>query len=165
MSNEPKISSARIASGAVILVAGFLSPLLIPWVTASEWSNGVKTVVSGLLAFGIPELFMLFAVAVMGKSGYEFLKARLGGLLQPLAPPDKVSSTRYRIGLVLFCIPLVFGALLPYGVYFFPAMEKLPLWIFILSDLVFISSFFVLGGDFWDKLRGLFDHGTVAAKR
>jgi hypothetical protein len=26
----------------------------------------------------------------------------------------------------------------------------------IVGDLIFIGSFFVLGGDFWDKLRSLF---------
>jgi hypothetical protein len=30
------------------------------------------------------------------------------------------------------------------------------------SDLMFLSSLFVLGGDFWDKLRSLFVHGARA---
>jgi hypothetical protein len=44
-------------------------------------------------------------------------------------------------------------------------MHKVPLWAYIVSDLVFVSSFFILGGDFWDKLRGLFDPGVIAVKR
>lgn len=164
MSSEKSISSARLTLGGVILIAGFLTPLLIPWVTSSDWSPGLKTVVSGLLAFGIPELFMLIAVAVMGKSGYEYIKAKIGSLLKPFAPPDQVSPTRYRIGLVLFCVPLLFGGLLPYAAHFFPSMETLPLWPYIVSDLVFVSSFFMLGGDFWDKVRALFDQNMVVAK-
>ena len=147
------------------MIIGFLSPLLIPVVTASEWSPGVKTVVSGLLAFGIPELFILLAVAVMGKSGYEYIKVKIGSLMKPFAPPDQVSLTRYRIGLVLFCSPLLFGGLLPYAAHFFPSLETLPLWPYIVSDLVFVTSFFILGGDFWDKVSGLFDHGAIVVKR
>lgn len=150
--------------GTVILVAGFLSPLLIPWVTSSGLPVGVKTVVSGLLAFGIPELFMLLAVAVMGKSGYEFIKAKLGSYLKPLAPPDRVSPARYRFGLFMFCIPLVFGIVQPYAAHFYEPLKEVPLWATISSDMVFIASFFVLGGDFWDKLRGLFQHGVVSVR-
>jgi hypothetical protein len=31
---------------------------------------------------------------------------------------------------------------------------------YIAGDLVFLTSFFVLGGDFWDKFSGLFKHGV-----
>jgi hypothetical protein len=32
----------------------------------------------------------------------------------------------------------------------------------IAADLVFVASFFVLGGEFWEKLRALFVHGARA---
>jgi hypothetical protein len=32
----------------------------------------------------------------------------------------------------------------------------------VASDLMFVSSLFVLGGEFWDKLRALFVHGAKA---
>jgi len=28
------------------------------------------------------------------------------------------------------------------------------------GDAIFVASFFVLGGEFWDKLRALFVHGA-----
>jgi hypothetical protein len=31
-----------------------------------------------------------------------------------------------------------------------------------MGDLMFVASFFVLGGDFWDKLRALFIQGAKA---
>ena len=36
------------------------------------------------------------------------------------------------------------------------------LWWHVGGDVVFFSSLFVLGGDFWDKLRALFVHGARA---
>ncbi len=32
----------------------------------------------------------------------------------------------------------------------------------IVGDLLLLTSLFVLGGDFWDKLRSLFVHGSKA---
>lgn len=168
--SEPKenypgeISKSRLFAGAFILVIGFMSPLLIPWVTGTDWPVGVKSVVSGLLAFGIPEVFMLVAVAVLGKQGYEFLKGRVFGFLKRFAPSDTVSLLRYRIGLVMFTLPLLIGWLQPYLADQFTALQELPSWYFMIGDVVFIASFLVLGGDFWDKLSGLFSHKAKIVK-
>ena len=59
-----------------ILAIGFLSPLLIPFVARTDWSIGLKSTISEFLAFGIPEVFMLIAVAIMGKQGYEFTQEK-----------------------------------------------------------------------------------------
>ena len=83
--NEPN-SIARLRLGVVVLSIGFLSPCLIPLVIASDWSASVKTVVSGLLAFGIPELLMFLAVIVMGKPGYEYIKKKAGKYLKRFLP-------------------------------------------------------------------------------
>jgi len=162
--NPQEVSKARLVSGAFILVIGFMSPLLIPLVTDTDWPVGVKSVVAGLLAFGIPEVFMLVAVAVLGKQGYEFLKGKVFGFLKQYAPADTVSLLRYRIGLVMFSLPLLVGWIQPYAADHFEFLHDVPQWYFMIGDIVFITSFFVLGGDFWDKLSGLFSHRAKIAK-
>ncbi len=137
-----------------------MSPLLIPLVTGTSWSVGVKTTVSGLLAFGIPEVFMLIAIAVMGKQGYEYIKGKAFKYLKRFAPADEVSLTRYRIGLIMFSLPLLFGWLQPYLGNYFTFLNKLPVWQYVVGDIIFFASFFVLGGDFWDKFSGLFKHSV-----
>ena len=165
MTNQAEISKPRLILGGVILVVGFMSPLLIPLVTATDWSIGIKTTFSGLLAFGIPEVFMLIAVAVLGKQGYEFLKAKALRYLKQFAPSDSVSLVRYRIGLIMFSFSLLVGWVQPYLGHYFSFLTELPLWSYILGDIIFISSFFVLGGDFWDKLSGLFKHSVKVVKQ
>jgi hypothetical protein len=160
MTEKPATSNGRLILGASILVIGFLSPLLIPLVTKTAWSIGLKTTISGLLAFGIPEIFMLIAVAVMGKAGYEYIKGIALKYLKRFAPADKVSLTRYRIGILMFTTPLLYGWLQPYLGHYFPVLNDLPLWQYIIGDTIFISSFFVLGGNFWDKLSGLFKYSN-----
>jgi len=160
MRTKPKTSNTKLLIGTVILVVGFLSPLLIPLVVDSDMSGTYKKVLSGLLAFGIPELFMIIAVAVMGKQGYEFIKGKALKYLKRFAPSDEVSLTRYRIGLVMFSLPIIFGVLQPYLKLYFPFFENIPtLWTMV-TDIIFVFSFFVLGGDFWDKLSGLFKHSN-----
>ncbi len=158
MTSTPQISKGRIILGATILVIGFMSPLLIPMVTRTSWSVGVKTTVSGLLAFGIPEVFMLIAIAIMGKQGYEYIKGKAFMYLKRFAPADEVSLTRYRIGLIMFSLPLLFGWLQPYLGHYVTFLNKLPVWQYVVGDIIFFASFFVLGGDFWDKFSGLFKH-------
>ena len=160
-SNAPKRS---LYIGGFILVLGFLSPLLIPLVLSSNWSDGVKSVVTGLLAFGIPELFMILAVAVMGKEGYQFLRERVRNWVTKISP-DRISIHRYRMGIVLFSIPLILGFLKPYLAYYIPLLDRVPLTATIGMDLMLLISLFVLGGEFWEKLKGLFKYNVIAVKK
>ena len=150
----------KIIIGGSILIIGFLSPLLIPLVLATSWNDGIKAVLSGLLAFGIPEIFMIFAVAVMGKQGFNYIMRGLGKFLKPLAPPDAVSKTRYTIGLIMFFVPVAFGFLAPYFSSHLHFIEEHEIYYNIGGDVMIFLSLFVLGGNFWDKLRSLFIHSA-----
>ena len=146
----------RFRLGMIVLVVGWLSPLCIPVITATDLPTRWKTIISGALAVGIPEVFTVAAIAIMGKSGYNLIKERIFSFLKKHGPPDRVSLTRYRIGLVMFGLPIVFGWLGPYGAHQIPGYETHRLVISLIGDVMFVASLFVLGGDFWDKVRALF---------
>ena len=152
--------SWRFPVGVGIFVLGFLAPLAIPLVTSSGLSAAWKTMISGALAVGVPEVMMVIATAVMGKEGFAELKRRAGRFVRRYGPPDDVGAARYRIGLAMFAAPLVLALLGPYLQHHLPGYETHPLWWHVGGDLVFFSSLFVLGGEFWDKLRALFVHGA-----
>ncbi|MCD4696749.1 MAG: hypothetical protein K8S16_10970 [Bacteroidales bacterium] len=152
-----KPPTARLWVGIIVLVTGFLSPLLIPLVLSSGFSTGVKSVISGLLAFGIPELFMLIAVGIMGKEGFNYLKRYLSLVLRRYGPPDEVSPIRYRIGLFMFLLPLLVSLITPYFGHKVAFFENSKVTIMLVLHTMLFLSLFVLGGDFWDKLRGLFN--------
>jgi hypothetical protein len=160
--SEPEQSGWRFRIGIAVLVVGWLCPLLVPVVVATDLPTEWKTVLSGLLMVGIPEIFTVAAIAILGKSGFNLIKERIFGFLKRHGPADVVSRTRYRIGLVMFLVPILFGWLAPYGPERILDYEVQNFWVNIVTDLMFISSFFVLGGDFWDKLRALFLHGARA---
>ncbi len=145
-----------------MFVAGFLSPALIPLVAASGLSTELKATLSGLLAIGIPEIGILIAVAIMGKPGYYGMRRRIFAMFKRYGPPKAVSLTRYRIGLVMFVGPMLFGWLDPYALHFITAYEMRELYVAVIGDVIFVLSFIVLGGDFWDKVHALFVHGAKA---
>ena len=152
----------RLIWGGIVFVSGFLSPLLIPLVIASDLTPGFKSLVSGLLALGIPELFMLIAVAILGKAGFSYLKSKIFSWFKKYGPPDTVSLTRYRIGLIFFLVPILLGFVLPYVWELVPFIKQNILIIVISGDVILLISLLILGGDFWDKLRSLFVYKSRA---
>jgi hypothetical protein len=151
---EPK--GWRMSVAIVLVAMSFGSTALIPFVTGSSLSTEMKATVSGLLVFGIPQVFMLMAVALIGKAGLNYLKRRLFGVLKGFAPAQEVSRGRYRLGLVLFVLPFILAFLTPYVVTHLPALSERGFVLGLVGDAVLLTSLFVLGGDFWDKLRALF---------
>jgi len=92
----------------------------------------------------------------MGKDGFNYIKGKVLGFFKRHALPKEVSRTRYRIGLAMFLLPLFFGWLAPYVPDAIPGYEVHRFAVNFAGDLLLLISLFVLGGDFWDKVRALF---------
>lgn len=157
---EQAISKTRFVIGGLLFGGGFLSPLALPLVTGSDLPANWKAILSTGLVAGLPEVGMLLAIAVLGKQGFAQLKKMFFSMFRKVTEPAAVSQTRYRIGLFMFFLPLLTGWLQPYLVHFFPTIASDNLLPFVLGDLVFASSFIVLGAGFWEKIHGLFIHSV-----
>lgn len=105
------------------------------------------------------KVVFVVATAVMGKAGFLALKATV---FRKIAPPVKVSPMRYRIGLVMFILPFIHSLLETWASHMAPQLVQNRLWVDIAMDGLLIASLFVLGGNFWDKLRALFITDAVA---
>jgi len=148
----------RFKLGMILLVLSIAFPILgVPMVAALGLSAATTATVSGAMLMG-GELLGIAAVAIMGKSGYAYIKNRIFGFLKQYGPPAEVSRTRYTIGLIMFTVPIVFGWTAPYASNLIPGYLGNELTYGIIGDLLLLVSLFVLGGDFWDKLRALFIH-------
>ena len=140
--------------GGAVFILGQCATLGIPLVISSELPTNWKTFLS-LLFFGGPEVGILVSTMILGKPGFNSLRGLVSGKLKRYLLPKTVSRTRYRIGLVLFLLPLLHGWVSPYlssllHGYKITRLEAL------IGDLLLIVSLFLLGGDFWEKLRALF---------
>jgi hypothetical protein len=156
-----KPPTARLAAAIPLFLVAIACPFLGATILASELPVGTKAW-AGLLFFPIPEMFDITAIAILGKPGFAWLKSILFGLLGRYGPPAQVSRVRYRIGLAMFVLPILAGWLHPYLVDRFSTFIGPGPIFHVVGDLVFIASFFVLGGDFWDKVRALFVYGAKA---
>jgi hypothetical protein len=146
----------------VFLLGSVGAPLCIPLVTASGLPKAWRATLSGLLGIGIPELAMLAAVAILGKSGYAYVKSRVFAFIKRHGPPAHVSRARYRIGLAMFVAVLAYALVEPYAGRFIPGHTEHRLVFALAGDVLLLISLFVLGGDFWDKIRALFVHEAKA---
>lgn len=157
-SAAPPVGKIRLFMGGALFIFGFLSPFLIPLVTQFDLPTKWKALLSTGLVVGLPEVGMVLAVAVLGKQGFALLKGKLFALLHKHTKPAAITARRYHLGLVLFCIPLLVGWLTPYLARVLPVLsqEQAALLPVILLDLMFASSFLVLGEEFWEKIRRLF---------
>jgi len=162
MEKDPEQPNWRFRTGVIVFVVSWCSPILIPLVTASGLPVHWKTIIAGALAVGIPEIGTILAIAILGKSGFETMKHRIFSFLKKHGPSDRVSLARYRVGLVIFGIPLLFGWLSPYLQKLIPQYDENRILLSVIGDLLLIGSLFVLGGDFWDKIRSLFVHDAIA---
>ena len=153
----------RLKLGVALFGLSIALPVLgVPLVAAMGLSATTVATVSGIMLVGA-EVLGILAVAVMGKSGYAYVKNRVFGFLKQYGPPAEVSRSRYTIGLVMFAVPVVFGWLAPYAADLIPGYPGNELTYAIVGDLLLLVSLFVLGGDFWDKLRALFIRGAKVA--
>lgn len=154
--SEPQLGRTRFIIGATLFIAGFASPLLIPLVVNSGLPSHWKTILSTGLVAGLPEVGMLAAVAVLGKEGFAVLKQKIFSLFHKHTEAVAVGPVRYRVGLVMFTVPIVIGLAQPYLAHSFPVFTFTSLTPIILLDMIFIASLLVLGAGFWDKLSALF---------
>lgn len=147
----------RLILGVAVWIAGWvLGVCLIPVVNASGLADGLKATLNGILLLGFPKLFLVLAVAIMGKPGFAYLKSLIAKHFRRLAPPATVSPLRYRIGLIMLVTLIVLGSIGPYVAAVLPLRQEHPRLVAMTGDLLILVSLFVLGGDFWDKLRALF---------
>jgi hypothetical protein len=146
----------------ILLVFNMGVPFLgIPIVAITSLSVETKALVSGIFVI-VGELSLPVAIAILGKPGFVYAKSLIFRRLKRIAPPAEVSIVRYRIGLVMFVIPLVFAAIEPYAGSHIGVNADNRLAFALAGDALLISSMFVLGGNFWDKIRSLFVHDATA---
>ncbi len=155
-------SGWRFKAGIALFLCSIILPIAgLPLATMINLSAVKLTALSGVLLVGA-ELLGIIAVAVMGKSGFTYIKHRIFGFLKQLAPPSKVSRLRYSIGLVMFSAPILFAWVSIYIADLIPGFTTAPLAYAVAGDLLLLMSLFVLGGDFWDKIRSLFIYDAKA---
>jgi len=146
----------RFYRGLAFFGLAWILPLFGFLVARLPLSLAAKAVIIGLLTVGGPELFGILAVVCLGKENLLRIKDFLLARLRRLRPAGPVSRARYRVGLVMFLVPLIPTYIMAYAPQWLPDHSPQRLHVNLAADSIFLASLLVLGGDFWDKLRALF---------
>lgn len=161
MTVEPPGAGWRVKAAFVIFVASLAWPALLP-ILPLLGASGATVAAFGAVMAVAAEIMLVAGAAIAGKDGFALIKSKAFGFLKPLGPPKEVGRTRYGLGLVLFSGPLLFAWASPYLGRHRPGLQAHSFAFAIAGDVLLLISLFVLGGDFWNKLRALFVHGARA---
>jgi hypothetical protein len=151
----------RVKTGFTLLIASIVWPVLLPILPLFGLSGQAVAKVTGVM-FVAAEVLMLSAAAIAGKDGYAYIKQRVFGFIKSYGPPQTVGAGRYKTGLVIFVLPLLYAFLSPYIRKYIPGLAEHEMVLAIAGDGMLLVGLFLLGGDFWEKLRALFIHQAVA---
>jgi hypothetical protein len=146
----------RFRLGVTFFALGWICPLFVPLITSSSLSTETKTLLSGLLIIGVPELFSVISIVFLGKDGFNYIKEKIFTFLKRIVPQGEVSRIRYRIGLLMLFFHVIYAYLIFYSPHLIKGYDENSMVMNICADVLFVVTLFVLGGNFWEKLRALF---------
>jgi hypothetical protein len=150
----------RIKTGFTIFIASIVWPVLLPILPLLGVSSQFVAALTGVM-FVVAEVMMIAAAAIAGKEGFTYIKRRIFGFIKSYGPPRVVSAARYKTGLVMFALPLLYAFLSPYIDQYVPGMADHRMVYAVAGDVLLLVGLFLLGGNFWDKLQALFLHKAV----
>jgi hypothetical protein len=145
----------RLYIGIGIFILSFFMLPLGLFLQRFALHHYLKHMIVGIFWLTAPAM-KISSVAILGKPSYLFIKSKFRHHIARVIKPYHASRLRYNIGLVLFCIPVIPTYIMAYAPMFFSQIFYVRVILNISFDVVFIASLFVLGGDFWDKLKALF---------
>jgi len=145
----------RFYAGVVFFVLFLTGPLFIPLVYLLPIPLGWKAGISAGLAIGLPEVFAVIAIALMGRENFEALLQPFKRLLDRISPP-RVGRRRYAIGLAMLLLPVAEAAVFLHSDDWRELFADHYLVRAIVWNVLILGSFIVLGGDFRTKIRALF---------
>jgi len=157
----PENPGPRFYVGLVIfIISFFMLPtglVLREFIIGSFW----KSFILGVFWISAP-VMKIGSIAILGKSSYAWINYQMHYFYHKVAKPHQITPLRYNIGLVMFVLPFLPNYMISFMPHFVYISLTTRYIIIVASDLIFLSSLFVLGGDFWDKLRALFIYKAKA---
>lgn len=157
----PRFPGIRLYIGISIFALSFFMLLTGLFVATMVKGHSAKVILVSIFWLCGP-IMKISSVAILGKPSYLWIKAKFRQHLVRVVKPYHESRLRYNIGLIMFCFPLFPSYILAYAPKILAEYLYFRLVLNICLDAVFIASLFVLGGDFWDKLKALFSFSARA---
>ena len=145
----------RFVAGVTVLGLSMLLPLAALVVPFLGLPVAQSALIAGALVAGAPEVLMLLAVALLGRQNFDRIVGAAKKFLFTTFFSKPVSRGRYYAGLaicLLSFLPIYVAGYVPSWM----PVGNGRIAVLAAADLAFIFSFFIMGGEFWEKFRRLF---------
>jgi hypothetical protein len=145
----------RFYSGTAAIVLAVVMPLGAILVPVLGLPTAQSALLVGVLVAGGPEALCILAVALLGKETFQYFTYKAKTAFRRAVIDRPASKGRYYFGLTIMLVSWLPAYLYAY----FPA--SLPggnarIYILAGMDLAFVASVFLMGGEFWEKVRRIF---------
>jgi hypothetical protein len=145
----------RFYSGTAALALAVIMPLGSFVVPVLGLPTAQSAVLVGVLVAGGPEVLCILAVALLGKETFQYFTHVAKSALRRTVIDRPASKGRYYLGLAIMLV-----SWLPAYIYaYFPAVMpggNARIYILAGMDLAFVASVFLMGAEFWEKVRRIF---------
>ena len=145
----------RFYAGMTALVLSVVMPLGALIVPLLGLPAAQAALLAGLLVAGAPEVLCILAIALLGKETFQYFTHWAMRALRRAVIDTPASKGRYYVGLAIILVswlPAYVSAYVP-GV--MPGGNA-RLYILAGMDMAFVVSVFLMGGEFWEKVRRIF---------
>lgn len=140
------------------IILSIICPILGLIVPFLGFSHTITATLVGIFLIGGPEVFLILGMVLAGKQALTTIKQKALSWFGITTIPQPVGRLRYNVGLTLLVGSILINWALQYLSFFIDIPEHtytLVMTTFIF-DIIMIASIFVLGPQFWDKLKRLF---------
>ncbi|AJC48527.1 transporter suffix domain-containing protein [Allofrancisella guangzhouensis] len=149
--------------GVCFFILSFIPYILVFCVMPfMNLSTSSYLAISSILLVSAESIFIL-SVMLLGKTIISTIKATIAKIFKKTFIQDKpISYKRYIIGMIMFFSSLLYPTALIELILVFDKVDHIGkvnmMFILFSGDILFIGSFFVLGGDFINKLKLAFKY-------
>jgi hypothetical protein len=145
----------RFYAGMTALALSVILPLCVFFVPLLGLSTAHSAILAGALVAGAPEVLCIVAVALLGKETFRYLIHRTKHALRRAVVDQPASKTRYYVGLAIVMLSWLPAYVYAYVPGLMPGGDA-RIYILAAMDLAFVASVFLMGGEFWEKVRRIF---------
>jgi hypothetical protein len=145
----------RFYAGITAMVLAVVMPLCALVVPMLGLSTTQSALLAGVLLAGGPEVLCILAVALLGKDTFRYFTHRVMTALRRAVIDQPASKARYYTGLVVILLSWLPAYIYAYAPTLMPGGDA-RIYVLAAMDLAFVVSVFLMGGEFWEKVRRIF---------
>jgi hypothetical protein len=145
----------RFYAGITAMVLAVVMPLCALVVPMLGLSTTQSALLAGVLLAGGPEVLCILAVALLGKDTFRYFTHRVMTALRRAVIDQPASKARYYTGLVVILLSWLPAYIYAYSPTLMPGGDE-RIYVLAAMDLAFVVSVFLMGGEFWEKVRRIF---------